>query len=536
MALHLGVLCLNILLVVLLVQAEDAYKFFTWNVTYTIISPLGIPKQGIVINGQFPGPEIDVVTNDNLVINVFNSLDEPLLMTWNGIWQRRSSWQDGVLGTNCPIPPGGNYTYQFQVKDQIGSYFYFPSTGFQKSAGGYGGLKIDNRVIIPLPYNTPDGDAFVLIGDWYNVNHTSLQGELEAGGSLGQPDGVLINGRGPFGAFFSFEPGRTYRLRIANVGIATSLNFRIQGHKMQLVETEGSHTVQNLYDNLDIHVGQSYSVLVTLDQAPADYYVVASTRFTSPELSGIGVLHYSNSGSKVSGPLPGGPTVEIDYSISQARSIRWDLAANAARPNPQGSFHYGMINVSRTVVLAGSSPLINDKKRYAVNGVSYISPDTPLKLADYFNIPGVFSLGSIPDSPSGISPTLGTSVLSTDSRTFIEVVFQNNENEVYTWHVDGYSFFVVGMDGGQWLPSSRGEYNLLDAVARSTVQVYPQSWTAVLLELDNVGMWNIRSQVWERQYLGQQLYMRVFSGSMSFRDESPIPRNVLLCGAAVGHS
>uniref|UniRef100_A0A453T2S7 Plastocyanin-like domain-containing protein n=1 Tax=Aegilops tauschii subsp. strangulata TaxID=200361 RepID=A0A453T2S7_AEGTS len=29
---------------------------------------------GILINMQFPGPQIDAVTNDNIVINVFNNL------------------------------------------------------------------------------------------------------------------------------------------------------------------------------------------------------------------------------------------------------------------------------------------------------------------------------------------------------------------------------------------------------------------------------------------------------------------------------
>ena len=127
---------------------------------------------------------------------------------------------------------------------------------------------------------------------------------------------------------FVNDAGKTYRIRIANVGIATSLNFRIAGHNLTVVETEGSHTKQNTYENLDIHVGQSYSVLLTLNQAPGDYYIVASSRFTTEQqqaLTGIGVLHYSNSGSNnVSGPLPPGPTAaEIEYSADQARSIRY---------------------------------------------------------------------------------------------------------------------------------------------------------------------------------------------------------------------
>ena len=116
--------------------------------------------------------------------------------------------------------------------------------------------------------------------------------------------------------------GKTYRLRITNVGLENSLNFRIQGHKMKLVEVEGTHTVQTTYSSIDVHVGQSYSVLVTADQTPQDYYIAVSTRFTNKVLTSTAILHYSNSARQVSGPIPGGPTTEIDWSLNQARSIR----------------------------------------------------------------------------------------------------------------------------------------------------------------------------------------------------------------------
>lgn len=38
--------------------------------------------QGILVNGQYPGPDIYSVTNDNLIINVHNDLDEPFLLSW----------------------------------------------------------------------------------------------------------------------------------------------------------------------------------------------------------------------------------------------------------------------------------------------------------------------------------------------------------------------------------------------------------------------------------------------------------------------
>ncbi|CAN1165685.1 L-ascorbate oxidase homolog [Linum perenne] len=566
-------LCLFFLLALRLVNADSPYRFYTWKVTYGNIYPLGVKQQvllfpssplfmcssscisqvvvvvkdmilmllllffywqGILINGQFPGPHIDAVTNDNIVINVYNYIKEPFLLSWNGIQHRRNSWQDGVYGTNCPIRPGRNFTYILQFKDQIGTFFYFPSLGFHKAAGGFGSIRVWSRPRIPVPFPPPAGDFVLLAGDWYKTNHYILRRYLNAGRNLPMPDGLLINGRGWNGNTFRVDPGRTYRFRISNVGLATSINFRIQGHRMKLVEVEGSHTVQNIYTSLDVHLGQSYSVLVTADQPAKDYYIVVSTRFTTRVLTTTSILHYSNSRSGVSGPIPGAPTTEINWSLNQARTIRRNLTASGPRPNPQGSYHYGMIKPTRTITLANSAPYINGKQRYAVNSVSFVPALTPLKLADYFNIPGVFNVGSIPMKPTWGNAYLQTSVMGANFREYVEIIFQNWEDSVQSWHIDGHAFFVVGMDGGQWTPYSRMRYNLRDTVSRCTVQVYPRAWTAIYMALDNVGMWNIRSENWARQYLGQQLYLRVYSASRSWRDELPIPKNALLCGRARG--
>lgn len=94
------------------INGEDPYRFFTWNVTYGDIYPLGVKQQvqlielhippftsrgyllicisinlsvyqGILINGQFPGPTIESVTNDNVIVNIINYLDEPFLISWS---------------------------------------------------------------------------------------------------------------------------------------------------------------------------------------------------------------------------------------------------------------------------------------------------------------------------------------------------------------------------------------------------------------------------------------------------------------------
>lgn len=120
------------------------------------------------------------------------------------------------------------------------------------------------------------------------------------------------------------------------------------------------------------------------------------------------------------------------------------MTAGAARPNPQGSYHYERINITRTIILENGAALISNITHYTVNGVSFVYPDTPLKLADYYHIPDVFALNGIPDTPDGRVPVFGTPVIDALYKDFVQIVFQNNQPIIQTWHLDGYSFFVVG--------------------------------------------------------------------------------------------
>ncbi|TVU42778.1 hypothetical protein EJB05_09200, partial [Eragrostis curvula] len=500
-------------------MASAAAAEVRWEVSYLTLEPLGpaqkahakffglrckslILFQVIAINNQFPGPLLNVTTNENVRVNVQNNLDEPLLITWDGIQMRMNSWQDGVAGTNCPIPPGWNWTYQFQLKDQIGSFFYFPSLGLQRAAGGYGPITVNNRAIVPVPFDRPDGDITLFIGDWYTKSHIELRNMLNDGKDIGVPDAVLINGRAPYRynttlvpdglqyEIVGVEPGKTYRFRVHNVGISTSLNFRIQNHNMRLVEAEGTYTNQQNFTNLDIHVGQSYSFLVTMDQnASTDYYIVASPRFVSnpqwSEVTGVAILQYSNSKGGASGPLPDAPNDYYDkyYSMNQAKSIR----------------------------------------------ISYSPPETPLRLADLHNLTGVYTT-DFPTMPSNAPARIASSVLSASYKGFLEIIFQNNETDIQTYHLDGYSFFVVGMDYGEWTPDRRNEYNKWDAISRSTTQVFPGGWTAVLVSLDNVGIWNLRAEKLDNWYRGQEVYVKVADPLGYNITEMVMPDNALYCG------
>lgn len=302
---------------------------------------------------------------------------------------------------------------------------------------------------------------------------------------------------------------------------------------------EGSHTVQNVYDSLDIHVGQCMSVLVTANQTPKDYYFVASSRFFKKVLSSVAIISYTNGHGPASPQLPLPPpenTNGIAWSINQFRSFRWNLTASAARPNPQGSYHYGQINITRTIKFANSHQLVNGKLRFAINGVSHVDKETPLKLAEYFKLADkVFTYDLVKDEPEqGDKVIVAPSVKNATFRNFVEIIFENNEKTIQTWHLDGYSFFAVAIEPGRWSPEKRKNYNLLDAISRHTIQVYPGSWAAVMTTLDNAGMWNLRSDMWERTYLGQQLYFSVLSPELSLRDEYNLQPSQQVCGIVKG--
>lgn len=93
---------------------------------------------------------------------------------------------------------------------------------------------------------------------------------------------------------------------------------------------------------------------------------------------------------------------------------RTNLTGNRLRPSPQDTYRYGKINITRTIRLASSARQIKGNQRYAVNRASFYPSDTPLKLADYFKIDGVYTPGNISDQRTKREIFPVTFVMQTD--------------------------------------------------------------------------------------------------------------------------
>jgi FtsP/CotA-like multicopper oxidase with cupredoxin domain len=61
---------------------------YVFTVSYQTIAPDGVVKNGLVVNGQFPGPLIEANWGDWIQVTVHNALpDEGTSLHWHGLLQ-----------------------------------------------------------------------------------------------------------------------------------------------------------------------------------------------------------------------------------------------------------------------------------------------------------------------------------------------------------------------------------------------------------------------------------------------------------------
>ncbi|UNI13709.1 hypothetical protein JDV02_000428 [Purpureocillium takamizusanense] len=119
---------LELCLLAFLVRAvvtRAALRQFNFTLHSALRSPDGHEREVFLINGQQPGPAIDVDEGDTIEVFVQNDLKVDTALHWHGLMQRGTPKMDGVPGvTQEPIPPGGNFTYRFSTTSEYGFYWY----------------------------------------------------------------------------------------------------------------------------------------------------------------------------------------------------------------------------------------------------------------------------------------------------------------------------------------------------------------------------------------------------------------------------
>lgn len=266
-----------------------------WNITWVTANPDNAFQRATMgINGHWPLPVVQVDKGDRLLVHVNNQLgSESTSFHFHGLYQNGTNDMDGVVGvTQCGIPPGSSFTYNFTV-DQIGTYWYHSHIRGQYPDG------LRGPMVIRDPENPfagqYDEETTLTLSDWY---HESMPKLIKSFISVTNPTGAepvpnaaLMNDTQ--NATFSVQPGKTYLFHVINMGAFAGQYFWIEGHQMRVVEVDGVWTEPAVANMLYIATAQRYSILVTaLDGASSNYAIVGSMDQVRPiDQYGIGTAY-----------------------------------------------------------------------------------------------------------------------------------------------------------------------------------------------------------------------------------------------------
>ena len=168
-------------------------------------TPFAIPeanrKSAILVNGQYPGPEINVYENDTVSINVVNRMiSEGTSIHWHGIHPHATPWTDGAVGvTQAPIMPGENFTYSFTAWPSGTHYWHSHMDGMQSAKGLRGAFIVKEHDVSKFPVYDED-KVIVLADEWQDPDVClKLEGAMAGNDVCSDIDYASMNGQVAWG-------------------------------------------------------------------------------------------------------------------------------------------------------------------------------------------------------------------------------------------------------------------------------------------------------------------------------------------------
>ena len=109
-------ICSGLLLFLSSTSAE--LRTYDFNVGWILRNPDGLYTRPVIgINGQWPIPRIEATVGDRVIVSLHNDLgNQSTSLHFHGLFMNSTNEMDGVVGvTQCGIPPGSSFTYNFTV-------------------------------------------------------------------------------------------------------------------------------------------------------------------------------------------------------------------------------------------------------------------------------------------------------------------------------------------------------------------------------------------------------------------------------------
>ncbi|XP_062197660.1 laccase-15-like [Phragmites australis] len=267
-----------------------------------------------VVNGQLPGPAIEVTEGDSVAVHVINKSPYNITIHWHGVKQWLNCWADGVpMITQLPILPNHNFTYRLNITGQEGTLWWHAHVAFLR-ATLHGAFIIRPRHgASSYPFPKPHREIPIIIGDWWELDLAQVGWNMAHGflfyfasaSTINGKLGDLFNCSGAMeeGYVLDVEPGKTYLLRVINAALFSEYYLKIAGHKFTVVAADANYVSPYTTDVIAIAPGETVDALVVADAPPGRYYMVAKPNQAplpdtqTPEYTTRGMVQYSNSNS-----------------------------------------------------------------------------------------------------------------------------------------------------------------------------------------------------------------------------------------------
>ncbi len=211
-------------------------------------------------NHQVPGPRINLTEGDHVRFNVSNHLPEPTTIHWHGLIVPNA--MDGPAEiTQDPIPPGGQFTYDFVVQ-QAGTYFYHSHTDVdrQQALGLYGALIVAPKDAAHAI--TADQELVVQLQEW-NAREGYTYPAMPMEGVM--PNFFTINGKSyPSTETVHLKVGQHLLVRFIGSQSAFIHPMHIHGGPFTVVAIDGVMLPENARyekDTVDVGPGERYDVI-----------------------------------------------------------------------------------------------------------------------------------------------------------------------------------------------------------------------------------------------------------------------------------
>jgi L-ascorbate oxidase len=534
----------------LLTIANAALVEYTWNIRPRRSRAPNIPdcfmdRDLLLVDDMNPGPLVRANVGDTVRIIITNhSPVDSIGIHYHGLPMIGQPFADGVpTQSSCSTGPMQTVVSEF-IAQNVGTHYWHGHTSLNRLDGLQGAIIIDDP-------NDPqeqalkemyDEERIVFLQDWYHRSGSSARTGLDSEPFIwiGNAQSFLVNGLGRFEgctgetpdtsicaadctienyvADIPVEAGKTYRLRIISAASLIGFNFAIANHTMTVVEADGTIVDPVEVANLDLTIGQRYSVLLKADQPAGSYWATTGVRHRNAGPTGYAYIKYGDSAPPTMDQfLPDHPTWD-----DLLAGPEWDAKLFTKDPSAYDTSDVLSSTPDRNLIVVGTQARRSSDNvlRWAMNNVTMQSPAVPVivQLYDAVNAVGAAAWPDtvlpnmivVPDKPpltwdysrklqdEGVSiynGENGVAIMKFVKGDVVELVLQNvlalnGVAEMHSWHLHGHSFWIVGQGVGTFDPETDpANYNLVNPVRRDTATLWPTGWTALRFKADNVGVW-----------------------------------------------